>query len=221
MDSAAWDSRYAASADLVWTAEPNRFVVEELSGLPAGRALDLAAGEGRNSVWLAGLGWRVTGVDFSRVALERAGQLADARGVEVRWVLADVRDYLPEEAGFDAVFVAYLHLPAIERASVLQRAVRAVAPGGVLLVVGHDLANLNGGTGGPKDPAVLMTPQEIVAELGGVRVRRAETARRPVRVPEGTVIDALDTVVVADRSPLASQWQVGGVGGPGGPAVSP
>jgi SAM-dependent methyltransferase len=75
MHAAEWDARYAGK-NLVWEAEPNRWVVEVCAGLPPGRALDLACGEGRNALWLARQGWRVTGVDFSRVALERAGDLA-------------------------------------------------------------------------------------------------------------------------------------------------
>src|SRR2546430_7187246 len=69
MDAAEWDQRYAGT-ELVWSAEPNRFVAAELADLPPGRALDLAAGEGRNSVWLAERGWAVTAVDFSRVRSE-------------------------------------------------------------------------------------------------------------------------------------------------------
>lgn len=64
MDSAGWDTRYGAT-DLVWGGEPNRFVAEEFTGAPPGRALDLGAGEGRNAIWLASLGWQVTAVDFS------------------------------------------------------------------------------------------------------------------------------------------------------------
>jgi 2-polyprenyl-3-methyl-5-hydroxy-6-metoxy-1,4-benzoquinol methylase len=64
-----WNARYAAS-ELLWTAEPNRLFAAEIAGLEPGRALDLACGEGRNAVWLAEQGWRVTAVDFSDVALE-------------------------------------------------------------------------------------------------------------------------------------------------------
>src|SRR5262249_49632970 len=64
LDQRQWDELYA-SAELVWTAEPNRFVAEELAGLAAGRALDLGTGEGRNAIWLAERGWQVTAVDFS------------------------------------------------------------------------------------------------------------------------------------------------------------
>ena len=95
MDSSGWDARYGAAPELVWTAEPNRFVVEELAGLRPGRALDLAAGEGRNAVWLAERGWEVTAVDFSAVAATRGQQLARERGVDVTWVVADLLGYAP------------------------------------------------------------------------------------------------------------------------------
>lgn len=113
-------------------------------------------------------------------------------------MLADLRDETPPPGRFDAVLVMYLHLHAADRAQVSANAAAAVTTGGTLLVVGHDRANLNGGIGGPQDPEVLYTPDEIVAELKGLSVRRAETARRPVSVDQGT-IDALDTVVVAVR----------------------
>ncbi|HEX5594889.1 MAG TPA: class I SAM-dependent methyltransferase [Micromonosporaceae bacterium] len=196
MESSEWDARYAAAPELVWTAEPNRFVVEEVAKLAPGRALDLAAGEGRNAVWLAERGWQTTAVDFSPVAIERGRQLARERGVQVRWEVADLLKYRPTAGGADLVLLIYLHLPAAELASVLHRAAAALAPGGTLLSVGHDLANLTAGVGGPQDPAVLHTPEAIVAELAGLQIKRAETARRPVTVDAETV-DALDTVVVA------------------------
>ncbi|MGW2237435.1 class I SAM-dependent methyltransferase, partial [Streptomyces sp. NPDC001759] len=90
MDAADWDQRYRGS-ELVWRAEPNRFVEEELRDLePSGRAVDLAAGEGRNAVWLAERGWEVDAVDFSGVALEKAERLAAGRGVRLRTVRADL-----------------------------------------------------------------------------------------------------------------------------------
>lgn len=199
MDSNEWDERYAVAPELVWGAEPNRFVVEEVARLAPGRALDLAAGEGRHAVWLAQQGWRTTAVDFSRVAVERGQRLARERGVTVEWQVADVRTYQPAEAAFDLVLLAYLHLPAAELSTVLRRARSALAPGGHLLSVGHDVANLTDGVGGPQDPAVLHTVDAIVAELAGLEIRRAELARRPVRVDDRSV-DALDTVVLAKRA---------------------
>jgi SAM-dependent methyltransferase len=197
MERADWDRRYRGT-ELVWTAQPNRFVVEELQGLPPGRALDLGSGEGRNAVWLAEGGWQVTAVDFSSVALDKARRLAQARGVTVDWVLADLYGYRPEPGAYHLVLVAYLHLSPLERVAVLAGAVGALAPGGTLLVIGHDLANLTQGVGGPQDPAVLYTPEAIVAELDGLTVHRAERVRRPVdTAPEPGL--AVDTLVRATR----------------------
>ena len=199
MDSSAWDERYANASGLVWSAEPNRFVVESVSGRSPGSALDVAAGEGRNAVWLAGQGWRVNAVDFSAVAVERGRELAAARGVTVDWRVADVTAYRPVPGSYDLVLISYLHLPAAEFAGVLAAARSALRPGGTLVVVGHDLANLDAGTGGPQDASVLLTPEAVVDGLAGLRIGRAETARRPVPTADGGTVDALDTVVVATR----------------------
>jgi SAM-dependent methyltransferase len=197
MDAAAWDQRYAAT-DLVWSAEPNRFVLAELGDLAPGRALDVGAGEGRNAIWLAARGWRVTAVDFSAVAIDKGRRLAEARGVDVEWVVADVTDYRPPAGGFDLVVIAYLHLPAADLATVLRRAADAVAPAGTLLVVGHDVTNIADGVGGPQDPGLLYTPQGITACLDGLRIDRAVRASRPVSGETGAR-EAIDTVVRAHR----------------------
>jgi SAM-dependent methyltransferase len=183
----------------VWSAEPNRFVVESVAGLTPGSALDLAAGEGRNAVWLAEQGWRVTAVDFSPVAVERGRELAARRGVPVEWRVIDVTAYRPVPGSYDLVLISYLHLPARDLTGVLAAARTALRPGGTVVVVGHDLANLTGGTGGPQDPAILLTPETVVDGLAGLRIQRTETARRPVVRADGETVDALDTVVVATR----------------------
>jgi SAM-dependent methyltransferase len=194
---AEWDRRYGGK-EFLWTAEPNRFVATELSDLPPGRALDLGAGEGRNAVWLAERGWQVTAVDFSTAGLAKGRRLAAGHGVAVDWVLADLRDYQPPEAAFQLVLIAYLHLQPADRAAVLHRAATALAPGGTLLVIGHDLDNLAQGAGGPQDPALLYTPAAIVDELPGLTVERAARVRRPVSTAEGTR-EAIDTLVRATR----------------------
>ncbi|MEV0717754.1 class I SAM-dependent methyltransferase [Asanoa sp. NPDC050611] len=192
MDADSWDRRYAET-ELVWSADPNRFVADELTGLPPGSAVDLAAGEGRNALWLAGVGWRVTAVDFSAVALDKGRQIAVARGLDVTWVHADLADYRPPTA--DLVLIAYLHVPPALWQPVLGRAVAAVAPGGTLLLVGHDSTNLTEGTGGPQDLERLWSLDAVVASLGDLVVRRAERVHRPV---EGAR-DAIDTLVRAER----------------------
>jgi SAM-dependent methyltransferase len=200
MDSEAWNRRYA-DRELVWTSEPNRFLVAEAAGLEAGRALDLACGEGRNAVWLAERGWRMTGVDFSEVGLEKARALARARGAQVEWVAADLLDYTPEPRAFDLALVFYLQVPAAERQPIMRAAADAVAPGGVFLLVAHDRRNLEHCHGGPQDPAVLYTAGDIVADLdgAGLEIERAETVSRPVHAAEGERV-ALDALVRARRA---------------------
>jgi SAM-dependent methyltransferase len=192
MESEDWDHRYEAS-DLLWTATPNRFLVAEVEGLEPGAALDVGCGEGRNAVWLAEQGWRVTGVDFSDVGLDKARRLAAARGVDVEWVLADVRSYQPAEAAYDLAVVLYLHLPASERRAVHTAVARSLRPDGVLLVVGHDVANLSDGYGGPQDASILFTPDDVVGDLAGLSIEGAERVQRVVSTDDGErrAIDAL------------------------------
>ncbi|MEV7598376.1 class I SAM-dependent methyltransferase [Kitasatospora sp. NPDC089797] len=203
MDSQGWDDRYAAS-ELVWGAAPNRWVVHELTGRAPGHALDLAAGEGRNAIWLAAQGWEVTGLDFSAVALERAelrtAELPDEVADRLTWRHGDARTLEAPAGGYDLVLVAYLQLPAQDRRTVLRRAAGALAPGGTLLVVGHDLGNLTDGVGGPQDPAVLFTPDDVLADLAdlGLRTVRAERVHREVgeepghrNARTGVAVDAL------------------------------
>jgi SAM-dependent methyltransferase len=194
-----WNVKHGEGA-LLFGAEPNRFLVAEVAELSPGRALDLACGSGRNAVWLAARGWQVTGVDFSDVALEQARALAVEREVEVEWLEGDLLEWEPADRAYDLVVVLYLQVPAAERRRILACAAAAVAPGGTLLVVGHDLENLNGGHGGPKDPRVLFTADEVAAELDGLEIEKAERVLRPVETEEGEV-QAIDALVRARRSP--------------------
>ena len=200
MDAADWDRRYAGGA-LLWSAEPNRFLVAEASELAPGRALDLACGEGRNAVWLAERGFRVTGVDFSAVAIEKARGLAAERGVDGEWIVADLLDYRPADGAYDLVIVFYLQVSETDRRPILQAAAGAVAPGGTFLLVAHDASNLAEGYGGPSDPAVLYTAPAVAAVLSerGLDVERAERIERPVETPDGERV-ALDVLVRARRS---------------------
>ncbi|WP_084263338.1 class I SAM-dependent methyltransferase [Actinomadura formosensis] len=203
MDSAEWDRLYAGR-DLVWSAGPNRWVEEVAAGLPAGRALDLAAGEGRNALWLAERGWSVTAVDFSAVALDRARSLAVRRLAEsadrLDLVEADLGEYVPARRGYDLVIVAYLQAGEELRRRVLRAAADAVAPGGLLLVVAHDSDNLAHGVGGPQDPAVLYTADDAVSDIDGLGLRtvRAEPRSREVSA-DGRTRTAIDAFLLARR----------------------
>jgi SAM-dependent methyltransferase len=213
MDARAWDERYAAS-ELVWSATPNQFVAAELADLPPGRALDLAAGEGRNALWLAERGWEVTAVDFSLVGLDKGRALQErhprGRDLHVDWVHADALAYESGPVPFDLSVVAYLQLAADERRTAVRRAFGALRVGGTFFLVAHDSTNLTEGTGGPTDPAVLYTAEEVLADLDGERfdVQRAERVERlvppadPTHAHEGdvarTAYDALVRLVRTD-----------------------
>jgi SAM-dependent methyltransferase len=194
----AWNARYSAS-ELVWGADPNRFLEAELGDVPPeGRALDLACGEGRNAIWLAARGWQVTAVDYSEVAIERAQGLAAREGIAVEWFCEDLTRWTPEARAFQLVVILYLQVPGEDRRRILERAASALAPGGALLIIGHARRNLAEGTGGPQDPDLLLEPKEVAAELEavGLRVQRAEHLRRPVEADAGEV-DAIDALLYA------------------------
>ena len=212
VDSTAWDDRYAA-VDLVWSATPNAVVARETADLPPGRALDLAAGEGRNAIWLAERGWRVTAVDFSAVATDRTRRLAAERlgtqAARVEAVTADLMTWSPEPGGADLVVLAYLQLGAEQRRHAHRLAATALAPGGTFLLVAHHSDNLTEGVGGPQDAGVLFTEADVVADLDGTGlvVDRAERVERVV-VAEGAGTHraggaadrvALDVLVRAQR----------------------
>ena len=191
-----WDRRYAGAENL-WSAKPNRFLVAEVGELQPGRALDLACGEGQNAIWLAGLGWDVVAVDFSEVAIAKARARAERDKVALELVAADLLEYRPEPGAYDLVLLLYLHMPPGERWLVLERASAAIAPGGTLLLVGHDLLNRTEGVGGPSDPSLLFTPDEIAGELPGLEIEKAERVLRDV---DGQDRPAIDALVRAHRS---------------------
>jgi SAM-dependent methyltransferase len=195
-----WNRKYTEK-DLLWSWNPNRFLVVEAGGLTPGRALDLACGEGRNAIWLAERGWHVTAVDFSEVAIAKARERAARDGVEVDLVCLDLLEYEPEPRAYDLVLVLYLQLAAEERRIVLSRAADALAPGGTFLLVGHDLLNLTEGAGGPSDPDVLYTPDDIVAALPGLAIEKAERVFRDIEDADRPAIDAL----VRARRPVGSR----------------
>lgn len=193
----SWDLRYSGR-DLVWTARPNQFLLSEVGDLAPGTVLDLGCGEGRNAVWLAEQGWAVTAVDFSAVGIEKGREMASRRGVRVDWVVADLNDYEPLQRAFDLVIDFYLQVPPDQRGSLTAKAASAVADGGTLLIVGHDLTNLADGYGGPQNPALLHSPETIVPVLDDLDVLKAVRVKRRVESDDGE-FEAIDTLVRATR----------------------
>jgi 2-polyprenyl-3-methyl-5-hydroxy-6-metoxy-1,4-benzoquinol methylase len=186
MDRHQWNERYAAQP-ILWAVDPAPFLSQELGDRPAGRALDLGAGEGRTTLWLAEHGWQVTAVDFSDVALDRGRQRAEAVGVggNVEWICADLLEFDRTGGSYDLVLLMFIHLPPADRRRLLRQAAATLTPGGMILVVGYHPVDASG----PQMPN-RFTPEEIVADLDDLRIERAERLELP---------DAVDTVVRAVR----------------------
>ena len=199
-----WNKRYAAR-ELIWSAGPNALLAEEFSNLAVGRALDAACGEGRNALWLAEQGWQVTAMDFSDVAISKGQQIAERRGLHLNWQVADLTvDPIPAGA-FDLVTVIYLHTDPATRAQWLPRLVNAVAPGGTFFYLGHAMENIGQGRGGPQDPELLPSAEEIASALPGFELQRAELYERTVDAdpghgPASGADIAIDSVVRAVRT---------------------
>jgi SAM-dependent methyltransferase len=168
-DAAEWDQRYA-TADQVWSGEPNGALVAEVAALPPGRALDVGCGEGADAVWLARRGWDVTALDVSRVALDRAERHAHDAGVRVTWVHAGLVEAAQDgglpAGGFDLVSAQYAVLRKTPGAVAERTLADLVAPGGTLLVVHHavDAHHAHDHEGG-FDPELYALPADVAAVL--------------------------------------------------------
>jgi SAM-dependent methyltransferase len=192
MDQQFWEDLYLGK-DQLWSGAPNGALVTEVADLPPGQALDLGCGEGGDALWLAGRGWLVTAVDISRVALERAA--AAAGDAKVSWTHADLTTYTPPAGAFDLVVSMYGAIPhTAERA--VHGMLAAVAPGGTLLVVGHDLTHLHGHES-PFDPKDFHTPGEIAGLLDDTWTVLVDETRPRVSAPPGT--DHVNDVVLRAR----------------------
>ena len=212
MDAADWDARYSG-ADLVWSAGPNVWVRELCTPMPPGRALDVAAGEGRNALWLVEQGWSVVAADFSPVGVERMRQIADRRlGDGVRpslpWSPTRTPLRVRHASCRTAAGTAYrpgadlVPAPAAHRVGRgACRGGRGDAVGGVVLVVAHAVRNLTEGVGGPQDATILLDPEDVVASAAELPVD-VELAQLRARDVEGADRPALDTVVLLRRSRL-------------------
>lgn len=195
-----WDARYAGD-DYVYGTEPNDFLVAMAGRLPAGGAvLCLAEGEGRNAVWLARQGFRVTGVDASAVGLAKARHLAGRFGVAIETVHADLAGLDLGEARWDAIVSIFCHLPPDLRRRVHAGVVRALKPGGVFLLEAYTPRQLQFGTGGPPDAAMMMDLAGLTAELHGLAFEHGVELDRAIR--EGRLHDGVGAVVqVLARKP--------------------
>lgn len=195
MDRDGWERRWEQvlreHPDKVAAKAPSPYVVEEAADLPPGRALDAGCGHGAEALWLAGRGWTVTAVDFSPSALAQGRSTADALGIAERidWLEGDLGTWAPEPGAFDLVSCLYVHV-AGEVTEMITRLAAGVAPGGTLLLVGHQ----------PVDPATgLPTPaaDQVQVSVGDARSALPEddwaisVAEERVRPAAGSGVDAV------------------------------
>lgn len=192
MEPTDWDDRYRAT-DRLWSAGPNMFVEDRLADREPGAGLDLASGEGRNAIWLAARGWKMTAVDFSAVAIERGR----SHSADVDFVVADVLRWEPDRS-FDLVLIAYLHLVLSDFEPLVRRAVTWLRPGGELFMVGHDRTNIDHGVGGPQYPEVLWDVDEILPWIDGLDIVEAGVVEREVEIDNELAL-ARDALIRARR----------------------
>jgi len=197
--AAEWDARYAG-AERVWSGDPNGALVAEVADLAPGTALDVGCGEGADAVWLAARGWRVSALDVSRVALDRAAGHARGAGVDVRWLHAGLLDADLPPAGFDLVAALY---PALRRVGPGDEAgeralLAATAVGGTLLVVHHADVDTHHARSAGFDPADYVSPDDVARLLDDdwdVQVHE----RRPRHVASGAGAHHTADVVLRAR----------------------
>ena len=162
-----WDKRYA-SEEFSFGTQPNDLLVEASSFLPeGGHVVSLGEGEGRNGVWLAERGFRVTAIDGSAVGLAKATQLAASRGVEMETVVGDLAEVtLPQDA--DVIVSIFCHLPSALRRTLYPRAKDALRPGGIVIFEAYHPDQLAFATGGPSDVDMLVRLEELQHEWEGM-----------------------------------------------------
>jgi 2-polyprenyl-3-methyl-5-hydroxy-6-metoxy-1,4-benzoquinol methylase len=199
-----WDERYG-STEQVWSGNPNQRLVEQVSSLKAGTALEVGCGEGADAIWLATRGWRVLAIDVSPVALERAARQVANLGEEVAdrvaWQQVDLLTWDPAPRQFDLVTAHFIHTPSDVRASLHRRLAAAVRPGGSLLIVGHHPRDLEGSNHRWRMPDFMFTAEEIAATLSSDdwEIVVAETQSREAKLPDGNQATIHDAVLHARR----------------------
>ena len=202
MDAAFWDERYAARPAAP-SSEPNPQLAAEAADLPAGVALDVGTGEGDDAIWLAARGWTVTAVDISRVALDRGAAAAQVRHVadRITWLQADLVAWTAPARAFDLVSAQFVHFLPAERELAFARLAAAVRAGGTLLIVGHDVSDLETAAHRWNMPAAFHTAAEVASLLDPREWTVLVAASRPRDAvgPQGDPIVVHDTVLRARR----------------------
>jgi SAM-dependent methyltransferase len=164
-----WDRIYSVP-EYAYGTEPNDFLASVADQIPAGPVLCLAAGQGRNAVFMARLGHRVVAMDLSRVGLARAQALAASLGVAIETVHADLADFRIEPGAWSGIIAFFSHLPGPLRRQVHRAAAAGLRPGGVFVLEAYTPAHLRYRIGGPDDPELMMTLELLQSDLEGLEL---------------------------------------------------
>ncbi len=187
-----WDERYSEPG-FVYGTDANEFLVSVVNQIPRGKILSLAEGEGRNAVYLASLGYDVTGVDGSEVGLHKAQALAVERGVAITTIHADLSHFEIGHEQWDGIIASYCHVPSAIRIPLHHAAVRGLKPSGVFVLEAYSKEQLTYDTGGPQSLDMLMSLDDVKRELAGLEFRHAVQVEREVR--EGSRHTGLASVI--------------------------
>ncbi len=190
--STVWDERYGTDAYAYGTS-PNDFLTSVADRIPRGPVICLAEGEGRNAVFLAERGHAVTAIDWSPVGLAKAERLAASRGVHVETICSDLADVRFEEARWSGAVAIFAHLPRAVRAKMYEGVRRGLRPGGMLVVEAYTPKQLAYGTGGPSDPSLMPTLEDLRRELEGLDLIIGRETEREIH--EGEFHDGMSAVV--------------------------
>ncbi len=174
-----WDKTYATDI-YIYGEEPNQFLQQNTQHLAQGNVLCLADGEGRNSVFLAKLGFNVTAVDLSLIGLEKARKLAAKHQVEVNYIHADLAQFDLGTEQWDNIVAIFCHLPQPLRQALHQRLASSLKPNGVYLVEGYTPEQLNYKTGGPPQAEMMLSQSILQNELQGLNFHHLQELEREI-----------------------------------------
>ncbi|MFC2135927.1 class I SAM-dependent methyltransferase [Bacteroidota bacterium] len=188
----SWDKRYSTE-EYVYGTEPNEFFKEEIEKIKPGKVLFLGEGEGRNAVFAASKGWQVDAVDASSGGKEKALKFAAINNVEINYTVADFNNYLFSPDTYDAVVAIYLHLPEELRVRVHTSAVKALKPGGNLILEAFEKEQIKNNSGGPRNEDLLYSLEDIYSDFHELEI--SKFSKELIHLSEGKLHDGAASVI--------------------------
>lgn len=195
-----WEDRYGAEDGYVYGTAPNDFLAASVADLARCEVLCIADGEGRNGVYLAGLGHTVTSMDMTEAGMTKAAALAADRGVELTTIVADLADFDLGENRWDLIVSIFAHAPPPIRAGVHARLATALRPTGKLILEAYTPDQVGRGTGGPPVPELTMTLDGLRHELVDMTIETGHELVRSVIEGPGHTGDGAVVQVIATPS---------------------